>query len=86
MSCSATLFLPIPSWGAIGVAGGFLNPILVGLCAGAGSATGELTGYFAGRGGRLVLSDRGPAFVGRIQQIVRRRGFLARVRERMARF
>jgi len=77
MSCSATLFLPIPSWGAIGVAGGFLNPVLVSLFAGAGSATGELTGYVAGRGGRLILSERGPKWVGRIQAQVRRRGFLA---------
>jgi membrane protein YqaA with SNARE-associated domain len=77
MSCSATLFLPIPSWGAIGIAGGFLHPVLVGICAGAGSATGELTGYFAGRGGRLVLGKRAPGWAHRIESAVRERGFLA---------
>jgi membrane protein DedA with SNARE-associated domain len=55
MACSATLFLPVPAWGAIAVAGGFLNPVLLGLAAGAGAATGELTGYIAGRSGRLLV-------------------------------
>ena len=86
MVCSATLFLPVPAWGAIAVAGGFLNPVLLGLAAGAGAATGELTGYIAGRSGRLIVgdptADTGPIgrLVGqsfsRLRHLVGRHGFL----------
>jgi membrane protein YqaA with SNARE-associated domain len=76
MTCSATLFLPVPSWGAITVAGGFLNPFLLGVVAGAGAATGELTGYLAGQGGRLAFGAdaRGP--LGRVRALVGRHGFV----------
>ncbi len=40
------------------VAGSVLNPYLVGLSAGAGSALGELSGYLAGSSGRAVIQDR----------------------------
>jgi hypothetical protein len=43
MSCSATLFLPVPAWGAVTTAGALLNPFLPGMAAGAGAATGELS-------------------------------------------
>src|SRR5262245_53169431 len=76
MSCSASLFLPVPAFGAIGIAGGFLNPLLVGMIAGAGAATGELTGYLAGRSGRLVLSGRSAGLAGRLRGLVDRHGFL----------
>jgi|tagenome__1003787_1003787.scaffolds.fasta_scaffold17121958_1 membrane protein DedA with SNARE-associated domain len=55
MSCSETLFLPVPDWGAVTTAGAFLNPFLLGISAGAGAATGEITGYIAGRSGRIVM-------------------------------
>ena len=71
-----TLFLPVPAWGAVAVAGGYLHPVLLGLAAGSGAATGELTGYLAGRGGRLVLGDRTGGIVGRVGQLMDRHGFL----------
>jgi membrane protein DedA with SNARE-associated domain len=37
--------------------GTVLNPFLVGVCAGAGDAVGELTGYLAGYSGRAVIED-----------------------------
>lgn len=70
--CSATLFLPAPAFGAIGVAGGILNPFLVGAVAGAGAATGEMTGYLAGRSGQLVLGS------GALRRLDRVRGWLER--------
>jgi membrane protein DedA with SNARE-associated domain len=76
MSCSATLFLPVPAWGAVTAAGAFLNPILLGLAAGAGAATGELTGYVAGRSGRMMLSGRPDGLVERLRGFVDRRAFL----------
>lgn len=55
---SATLILPAPGIALAFAAGASLNPFLVGLAVGAGSALGELTGYLAGFSGRgIVESD-----------------------------
>lgn len=55
---SATLILPAPGLALAFAAGASLNPFLVGLAVGAGSAIGELTGYLAGFSGRgIVESD-----------------------------
>lgn len=49
---SATLILPAPGLALALAAGATLNPYLVGLAVGSGSALGELTGYIAGASGR----------------------------------
>ena len=54
---NATIILPAPSLFIVFTAGGVLNPLLVGLAAGAGEALGELTGYAAGFAGRAVVED-----------------------------
>ena len=54
---NATIILPAPSLFIVFTAGGVLNPLLVGLVAGAGEALGELTGYAAGFAGRAVIED-----------------------------
>lgn len=76
LTCSATLFLPVPAWGAVTVAGAFLNPVLLGIAAGAGAATGELTGYLAGRSGRLVLGGQDHPWFGRVHRLIDGHGFL----------
>jgi membrane protein YqaA with SNARE-associated domain len=55
---SATLFVPAPGFIAVAALGGVLNPLLVGIAAGAGASLGETTGYLAGIGGKAVLEDR----------------------------
>jgi uncharacterized membrane protein YdjX (TVP38/TMEM64 family) len=55
---NATVILPAPSLAIVSVLGSVLNPYLVGLIAGAGSALGELTGYLAGYSGRAVVQDQ----------------------------
>ena len=55
---NATVILPAPSLAIVSVAGTVLDPFLVGLFAGAGSALGELTGYLAGYSGRAVIQDQ----------------------------
>lgn len=77
MCSSATLFLPAPAFGAIGVIGSILNPLLVGVVAGMGAATGEMTGYFAGRSGRMVLQGGEGGRVQRLRGWVERYGFWA---------
>ncbi|MFA5049599.1 MAG: VTT domain-containing protein [Candidatus Micrarchaeia archaeon] len=47
---SATIIIPAPGWIAVLELGKYLDPILLGIFAGIGSAIGELTGYFAGSG------------------------------------
>jgi membrane protein YqaA with SNARE-associated domain len=54
---NATVILPAPSLAIVSVAGSVLNPYLVGLFAGAGSALGELTGYLAGYSGQAAVPD-----------------------------
>ncbi len=53
----ATVLIPFPGLAAVFLAGGFLNPIIVGIITGLGSALGELTGYLAGFGGRAVIEE-----------------------------
>ena len=71
---SATVILPAPGLAVVFAAGGFLNPILIGLFAGTGAALGEMTGYFAGYGGRQALDKNGK--VHWIQEWMARNGFL----------
>ncbi len=52
---SSTIVLPAPGFAAVLLAGAVWNPILVGIAAGLGAATGELTGYALGAGGTVVL-------------------------------
>ena len=72
---NATIVLPAPSVAEVFGLGAALNPILVGTVAGLGSALGELTGYLAGVGGRIVVEDKD--LYARIEQWMRKRGMLA---------
>lgn len=55
---SATIFFPAPGWAAVIALSASLNPAVLGLVAGIGSAIGELTGYVAGDGARDILNSR----------------------------
>jgi membrane protein YqaA with SNARE-associated domain len=55
MLVSATVFLPAPGVALAAAAGTFLHPFWVGLMAGLGSATGELSGYLLGYYGRRAV-------------------------------
>jgi membrane protein DedA with SNARE-associated domain len=52
---NATVFLPAPGVAVVFALGGILNPIGVGLAAGAGGALGELSGYLAGFSGQAIM-------------------------------
>lgn len=54
---NATLILPAPSYAIVFAMGGILNPVWTGLAAGAGAATGEMTGYLLGYGGQATIPD-----------------------------
>jgi membrane protein YqaA with SNARE-associated domain len=55
---SATIFFPAPGWAVVAAMGRYLDPYLLGLAAGIGSAIGELTGYTVGEGAREILESR----------------------------
>lgn len=58
MLSSATIFFPAPGWAVIAAMSAFLDPLLLGIAAGLGSAIGELSGFAAGDGVRDMLNDR----------------------------
>jgi membrane-associated protein len=57
---SSTIFLPFPVYLVIFFASGLgLNPAIVGILAGLGSAIGEISGYLVGLGGMYIAKEEG---------------------------
>ena len=56
---AATLFIPGPTMVATFVVGAMLNPAMVAVVAGLGSALGETTGYAAGFASRALITPQG---------------------------
>jgi membrane protein YqaA with SNARE-associated domain len=52
---SATIILPAPGIAVVIAMGTALDPVLLGIVAGIGSAFGELSGYLAGTSGRALI-------------------------------
>jgi len=52
---SASVLFPLPNFLIVFSSGAFLNPFLVAIVAGFGSAIGELTGYGVGYGGQKLV-------------------------------
>lgn len=71
---SATIFLPVPGIALIYALGQTLNPVLLGLVAGAGSALGEITGYMAGYSGQAVIENN--RHYARLERWMKRRGWV----------
>jgi len=55
---SATILFPAPGWAVVIAMSATLDPVLLGIVAGIGSAIGELTGFLAGEGVRDLMSSR----------------------------
>lgn len=55
---SASIVLPVPIFFLIFTSGALLDPLLVGIIAGIGSAAGELVAYAIGFGGRKLIDKR----------------------------
>ena len=72
---NATVVFPAPGLAFTFAMGSVLNPLLVGLVAGAGEALGELVGYVAGSAGSdIITSSR---TFERLERFTRRYGILA---------
>jgi uncharacterized membrane protein YdjX (TVP38/TMEM64 family) len=74
---SGSILFPAPGFAAVLAAGTVWNPVLVGLFAGLGAATGELAGYLVGHGGKRILSLNEGARWRRARGWLERHGFLA---------
>ncbi|MFH0884085.1 MAG: VTT domain-containing protein [Candidatus Micrarchaeota archaeon] len=55
---SATILFPAPGWAVVIAMSAALDPIILGVVVGIGSAIGEMTGYLAGEGVRDLMSSR----------------------------
>jgi len=55
---NATVLIPAPGLLIVFSLGARLNPLLVGIIAGLGSALGELSGYLLGYSGQALVEDR----------------------------
>jgi len=55
---SAAIFLPLPASVFVFGLGAVLNPLFIGLVAGAGAAIGEFTGYALGWGSRKAIKNK----------------------------
>ena len=63
---SASIILPIPGLAVVIAMSNALNPITLGIVAGIGSALGELTGFIAGRTGRVLIPPERQQLVERL--------------------
>lgn len=71
---SATIILPAPGIAVVVAMGVALDPWLLGIVAGLGSAIGELSGYVAGASGRALVPEHQRAQVERLRELTGRYG------------
>jgi len=74
---NATILLPMPGLLLVITIGTILNPLLVSLIAGLGSAIGELSGYIVGYSGhQIAVNRRDSKWFIRADRWMKRQGFL----------
>jgi membrane protein YqaA with SNARE-associated domain len=73
---SATIILPAPGIAVVIAMGTALDPVLLGIVAGLGSAVGEMSGYIAGSSGRALIPSRQRAQFERLHRLTDRYGAL----------
>lgn len=74
---SATVLVAVPGLASVFIAANSLNPILLGLTAGLGSALGELIGYFFGKsGGEILALEKRSRRFKTINEYFQKHGFL----------
>lgn len=71
---SATIVLPVPGAALIVVMSSTLNPWWLSAVSGLGSAVGELSGYFAGRSGQLLMPESQRATYNRVHRLAEQYG------------
>jgi len=69
-----SIFFPIPYALVIYTLGALLDPILLGIISGLGSAIGEFSSYFVGRGGRKLIDKRYGERLDNVRLLIQRFG------------
>ena len=72
-----SIFIPIPFALIVYAFGSTLNPLLLGLVSGLGSAIGEMTSYFIGWGGRKMIESRYGSRLDAAKRLIGRYGALS---------
>ena len=72
--CNLTFFLPAPLVVPIYAMGVTHNPLLLGLSSGVGSAIGEFSSYFIGKGGSKIIKERYGRQVAVTRRLLERHG------------
>lgn len=62
MMGSATILVPVPGWAVVVGLAKTLDPLILGIVAGLGSAIGELTAYLFGNGIGRILEEKSKDF------------------------
>jgi membrane protein YqaA with SNARE-associated domain len=73
---SATIILPAPGIAVVIAMGTALDPIILGVVAGIGSAVGEMSGYLAGTSGRALIPHHQREQFERLHRLTDRYGAL----------
>ena len=71
---NSTIIIPAPTFLTAFIGGGILNPFAVGFVSAVGASLGELTGYFAGFGGKVFIKQE--KIYKKIEFFMSKNGFL----------
>lgn len=74
MIASATVILPAPGIAVVIAMGNTLDPYMLGIVSGVGSAVGELSGYIAGATGRALIPEAQRSRVEWLRTLTKRYG------------
>lgn len=76
---SSAIFLPVPTLVTSFISGNILNPILVGIFSGVGSALGDFVAFLFGFGTRRVVNRlfKKEVFLGRFEHWLKKNAFVA---------
>ena len=72
-----SIFIPIPFALIVYAFGSTLNPLLLGLVSGLGSAIGEMVSYFLGWGGRKIIEGKYGSRLDAVKRLITRYGVLS---------
>ena len=72
-----TIFFPVPYVLTIYAFGATLNPLVLGLVAGAGASIGEFSAYLLGYGGGMMVEERYGKQLNTAKRLVQRHGIVA---------
>ncbi|MBN2122180.1 VTT domain-containing protein [Candidatus Micrarchaeota archaeon] len=74
---SATILVPVPGWAVVAALSKTLDPLLLGVLAGMGSAIGEMTAYLFGNGVAQLLLEKRKKDFEKYREMMRENDFWA---------